>query len=179
MPERMRAYELMLVTIPLSSEEEQLQNVIGRVEQSVEDVGGEILKITYDPPWGRRKLAYPIRAYLGGEASRRSFTEGFYILMQMNLPSEGITTIERTIKLIEPVLRHLIILMEDTPLSDEGEESAMAQLEDDISLSADNEDDEEDEEDEDIPDLDAEADEEETGSDIDEVAEVSDSTDTR
>jgi small subunit ribosomal protein S6 len=63
-------------------------------------------------PWGRRKLAYPIREYASGEASRRNFTEGYYALLTFSLSAGKVAEVERTLRLTDAVMRHLIIVVE-------------------------------------------------------------------
>lgn len=115
MRERRREYELMFIISPLHASEESVNAVIDRVRQAVVAVGGEVASVDHSPPWGRRKLAYPIREYAGGEASRRNFTEGFYVLMLLNLSSTKVIDLERTLKLTDPILRHLITVAERKP----------------------------------------------------------------
>jgi small subunit ribosomal protein S6 len=110
--ERKRQYELMFIISPMYSDEENIETVINRVQQAIEGQGGEVTSVNHSAPWGRRKLAYPIRAYAGGESSRRIFTEGFYVLMHLTLASTKVVEVERALKLTDPVLRHLITIVE-------------------------------------------------------------------
>ncbi|NJO08085.1 MAG: 30S ribosomal protein S6 [Chloroflexaceae bacterium] len=122
MSERIRSYELMFIISPLHSNEDEVASILERITGVIEGENGEVTAINHRPPWGRRKLAYPIRAYAGGEASRRSFTEGFYILMHFMLSATGVAALERTIKLTDPILRHLITIVDkknlDAPAQD-------------------------------------------------------------
>ncbi len=115
MRERRRNYDFMFIISPLHAKEEDLAVVIERVSQAVQAAGGEVMSINHNPPWGRRKLAYPIRDYAGGEASRRNFTEGFYVLMHFVMASTKVVELDRAIKLIDPILRHLITVVERKP----------------------------------------------------------------
>lgn len=112
MRERKRDYELMYIISPLHADDESVANIVARVRESVEAEGGEVTSVNHTPPWGRRRFAYPIRAYAGGEASRRAFTEGFYVLTHFSLPSTKVTAVERTLKLTDPILRYLITVLE-------------------------------------------------------------------
>lgn len=114
MRERPRTYELMFIISPLHSSEEEVSAIIERIQQSIEAAGGEVSSINHAHPWGRRKLAYPIRAYAGGEASRRNFTEGYYVLMHFTLASAHVIEVDRTLKLTDPILRYLITSVEET-----------------------------------------------------------------
>lgn len=112
MRERRRDYEMVFIISPLHAGEEEVTTILGRLRQTIEAAGGEITAVNQSPPWGRRKLAYPIRAYAGGEASRRNFTEGFYVLVEFRLMTSGIGELERTLKLTDGVLRYLITVVE-------------------------------------------------------------------
>ncbi len=115
---RVRNYELMFVISPLFADDESVANVIERVSHAIETEGGEIQSINQNPPWGRRRLAYPIRAYASGEAGRRNFTEGFYVLMHFSLEASKVLQIDRTLRFIDPILRHLLtITSDDAPVS--------------------------------------------------------------
>lgn len=109
---RQRDYELMFIISPLRSSEEDINNTIGRVQQTITNAGGQISSVEQGPPWGRRKFAYPIRKYAEGEASRRPFTEGYYVLVNFSLPTNQIPEIDRALKLNDAVLRHLLLLVE-------------------------------------------------------------------
>lgn len=116
MSERIRSYELMFIISPLHSNEDEVASILERITGVIEGENGEVTSINHRPPWGRRKLAYPIRAYAGGESSRRSFTEGFYVLMHFTLSANGIPPLERTLRLTDPVLRHLITIVDKKSL---------------------------------------------------------------
>ncbi|MBC8160234.1 MAG: 30S ribosomal protein S6 [Roseiflexaceae bacterium] len=112
MRELQRDYELMFIISPLRSSEEDVTTITNRVQQSVASIGGEVISSENGSPWGRRKLAYPIRRYSEGEASRRSFNEGFYVLMRLSLPTTQLNEFERQLKLNEAVIRHLVTLVD-------------------------------------------------------------------
>jgi len=110
--ERRRDYELMFIISPLAASEEGIAAVVDRIKQAIEASGGEVSAVNHSPPWGRRKLAYPIREYVTGEPSRRNFTEGYYVLMHFSLSAAKVIEVERTIKLTDTILRHLITVVE-------------------------------------------------------------------
>ncbi len=112
MRERWRDYEMVVVISPLHSGEEDLTSILERLQQTIEGEGGTVTAVDQSTPWGRRKLAYPIRAYAGGEGSRRSFTEGFYILLHFSLFASRIGEVERALKLTDGVLRYLITVID-------------------------------------------------------------------
>lgn len=112
MRERRRDYEMMFIISPLHSSEEGVTATIDRVKHAITSEGGEVKGVEQTSPWGRRKLAYPIREYAGGEASRRNFAEGYYVLMHFSLASSKVTVLDRAMKLNDPVLRHLVTVVE-------------------------------------------------------------------
>lgn len=112
MRERRRDYELLFIISPLRSSEEEINSAINRVRQSITTAGGEVTSVDQSVPWGRRKFAYPIREYAEGEASRRPFNEGFYVLSHFSLPTSQIPVIERALKLNDSVLRYLLTLVD-------------------------------------------------------------------
>jgi len=116
MRERRRDYELLFIVSPLRSSEDEIANTINRVRQSIAGAGGEMTDVDQSPPWGRRKFAYPIREYAEGEASRRPFNEGIYVLCHFNLASTRIPDIERALKLNDSVLRYLLTLVDPRTL---------------------------------------------------------------
>src|SRR5690242_3012344 len=69
--QRIRSYELMAVFSPDVNEDE-LPGAIERVGSYIEQAGGTIISTNHESPWGRRRLAYPIR-YQG-----RDVRDGYY-----------------------------------------------------------------------------------------------------
>ncbi|NTU83684.1 MAG: 30S ribosomal protein S6 [Chloroflexales bacterium] len=124
MRERRRDYELVIIISPLNANEEGVAATIDRIRHTVETNGGEITGVNQGPPWGRRKLAYPIREYVSGEASRRNFSEGYYVLFTLALGAAKVLELERTIKLTDTILRHLITVVEQKAASAAPAESA-------------------------------------------------------
>jgi small subunit ribosomal protein S6 len=112
MRERRRDYELMFIISPSRSSEEDIATSISRVHQAITAAAGEVTTTDQSAPWGRRKFAYPIREYAEGEASRRAFTEGFYVLCHFSLPAARIPELERSLKLNDAVLRYLLTLVD-------------------------------------------------------------------
>ena len=51
--------------------------------------------------WGRRRLAYVIRKQ----------TEGLYVLMNISLDPKSASDLERNIRFLEPVIRHLLTVV--------------------------------------------------------------------
>jgi small subunit ribosomal protein S6 len=112
MRERRRDYEMLFIVSPLRASEDEITNTINRVRQAISAAGGEVTEVDHSAPWGRRKFAYPIREYAEGEASRRPFTEGYYVLTHFSLPTSQIPTVERSLKLNDAILRYLLTLVD-------------------------------------------------------------------
>ena len=91
----MRPYELMYLIQP-NADEERLTAVSERLQQSIGSLGGKVDKVT--PPI-RRRLAYEIGKYRDGQ----------YGVLEYSLPPEQAREFERTIKLTEDILRHIVI----------------------------------------------------------------------
>jgi len=91
----LRDYELLLVISPEVGEE-RMPDVLGRVGKFVTDRGGEV---TATNPWGRRRMAYPIKRYL----------EGQYVLTNLRIDPRRAHEVEANLRLTEDVLRHMLI----------------------------------------------------------------------
>lgn len=89
-----RDYELGFILHPEVSEE-QTRSILDRIEQIVAEHGGQVVKVNQ---WGRRRLAYPI------ERQR----DGIYVFIDMILTPETVNELERTLKVSEIVLRHMM-----------------------------------------------------------------------
>ena len=89
-----RDYELGFILNPEVSEE-QTRAILGRVEQVVANYSGQIVRVNQ---WGRRRLGYPIEHH----------RDGFYVFIDMILTPESVIELDRTLKVSEEVLRHLI-----------------------------------------------------------------------
>jgi small subunit ribosomal protein S6 len=91
----MREYELVFIANP-ELDENALNEVINKVKGWITDGKGEVSKVDV---WGKRKLAYAIRKQ----------TEGYYVLLNINMPPLVGTTLERNLRFMEPVLRFLLV----------------------------------------------------------------------
>ncbi|MFM2309376.1 MAG: hypothetical protein RLY87_1497 [Chloroflexota bacterium] len=115
MRDRKRDYELLFIVSPLRSSEEEIAATVERVSQSIAAVGGSSNSVQQTAPWGRRKFAYPMREYAEGEASRRVFNEGYYVLVNCTLPTMQIRELERVLKLNDSILRYMLTNVEVRP----------------------------------------------------------------
>jgi small subunit ribosomal protein S6 len=94
-----RTYELMTVLRPDLGGEDDFNAYIETLQGFVTAQGGAIKDLDHSAPWGRRKLAYPIKDYL----------EGYYVLSHFELDPTSLPEVERSLKLATPVLRYLLI----------------------------------------------------------------------
>jgi small subunit ribosomal protein S6 len=89
-----RDYELGIILNPEVSEE-QARAILERVDSIVTNHDGEVVRVNQ---WGRRRLAYPIEHH----------RDGLYVFIDMILTPETVFELDRTLKVSEEVLRHLI-----------------------------------------------------------------------
>ena len=95
----MREYELTII-VRSDIEEPDLMTLIDRVKALITDQGGEVAKLEL---WGTRRLAYPIK----------QVREGQYVFMVTQLPPQALVEVDRGIKLIEDILRHLFVRVDE------------------------------------------------------------------
>ncbi len=91
-----RNYEIMVVINPDLSEDE-VKKTTDNVVNIIKDNNGELIDIDR---WGKRRLAYPINKK----------KEAYYYVIYFKLDSEKIIELEKKYKLMENILRHLIII---------------------------------------------------------------------
>lgn len=106
----MRDYEVVYIFRSSLGTEE----IEARVQTYHEKIlAGPDAAITAVVHWGKRELAYPID----------DEKNGYYVVAQFSAPPEVLTGFERTLKLDEDLLRHLVVISEGelpTPPSDLG-----------------------------------------------------------
>ncbi|HZP96233.1 MAG TPA: 30S ribosomal protein S6 [Candidatus Limnocylindria bacterium] len=91
----MRPYELMYL-MPPTADEERLSAVSERLQSTIASLGGKVEKVT--PP-ARRRLAYELAHH----------RDGHYGVLEYSLPPDQARELERTIKLTEDILRHIVV----------------------------------------------------------------------
>ncbi len=94
----MREYELIFIVHP-DLEETATNEVVERVQGWITEAGGTINKVD---PWGKRKLAYPIRKQ----------NEGQYFFLLVQIDPTFVAELERNLRFMEPVMRFLITAVE-------------------------------------------------------------------
>ena len=91
----MRPYELMYLMRP-TADEERLVAVSERLQSAVATLGGKVEKAV--PP-ARRRLAYEVAHH----------RDGHYGVLEFSLPPGQTREFERTIRLTEDILRHIVV----------------------------------------------------------------------
>ena len=90
----MRNYELVCIVQP-ELDETAFKGVVDRVSGWVTETGGTVDKVDI---WGRRRLAYQIHKQ----------REGQYVLLNITLDPKSTSGLERNIRFLETVLRHML-----------------------------------------------------------------------
>ena len=91
----MRPYEVMVI-LDAMLEEAAVQAVVNRTSEALVAAGGSIARVD---KWGKRRLAYPI--------DHR--TEGYYLLLEVSVPSDAVAELDRSLRLTDQVVRHKIV----------------------------------------------------------------------
>src|SRR6478672_11256068 len=94
-----RQYELIYI-LPPETAEQQATELHDQVAQIVARLNGQIEKTEN---WGRRKLAYEIG----------HFKEGVYVLEVINGTGELMKELDRRLKVIDQVVRHMIVRVDE------------------------------------------------------------------
>lgn len=94
----MTNYEAVVMFYP-DVEEEARNKALDRLKGVLEKHGS----IKNVDEWGLRKLAYLIEYY----------SEAYYVLIEFESDSEGITEFDRIGKIVDPVMRHMIVRQDD------------------------------------------------------------------
>ena len=90
----MRKYELVCILQP-ELDETAVNGALDRVKGWISDSGGTVDKVDM---WGKRRLAYIIRKHRDGQ----------YVLFNLTLPTKATADLERNLRFLEPVMRHML-----------------------------------------------------------------------
>ena len=90
----MRKYELVCILQP-ELDETAVNGALDRVKGWVSDSGGTVDKVDM---WGKRRMAYVIRKQRDGQ----------YVLFNITLPTKATADLERNLRFLEPVIRHML-----------------------------------------------------------------------
>jgi small subunit ribosomal protein S6 len=92
----------MVIFLPELADED-LTAQLDRASGYITAVGGTIKEVLTDSPWGRRRLAYPIRF------NSQDFRDGFYAVYHFDLVPSAMADIERELKLDTRIMRYLVV----------------------------------------------------------------------
>ncbi len=91
----MRTYELMVIIHP-DLDDEAVNQAIDKIKGWIETGKGKIVEVQ---EWGKRRLAYQIQKQ----------NEGLYYLLKLELDPASNAEIERNIRILEPVMRYMLV----------------------------------------------------------------------
>ncbi len=94
----LKPYELLLIITP-DHDENEAEALTNQVKGIIEN-GGTLLKVD---PWGKKRLAYPIR--------KRS--EGYYVLYIFECETSFVAELNQSLHVIEAILRYMVVQYED------------------------------------------------------------------
>jgi small subunit ribosomal protein S6 len=94
-----RQYELVYI-LPPDSTEQQVAEIHEQVASVVSRLNGQIERTEN---WGRRRLAYEIGPH----------KEGFYVLDVINGSGELMKELDRRLKVLDQVIRHLVVRVDE------------------------------------------------------------------
>ncbi|NOY98312.1 MAG: 30S ribosomal protein S6 [Chloroflexi bacterium] len=93
----MRKYELVCVIHP-DLDETAFNDVLDQIKGWIGEADGSVDNVEI---WGRRKMAYQIRKQM----------EGQYVLLNVTMLPATTSELERKLRLLEPVMRHMLVLV--------------------------------------------------------------------
>jgi len=94
----MHTYELIFILHP-DLDDNANTELIEKVQGWIKNAGGVVEKVDR---WGKRRLAYKIRKQ----------RDGYYVLINAQIPAEFNTELERNLQIQESVMRYMIIQAE-------------------------------------------------------------------
>ncbi len=94
----MRKYELVCIIQP-ELDETAINGIVEKVKGWIGESGGIVDKVDI---WGKRHLATPIRKQRDGQ----------YVLLNVTLPNKATAELERNLRFLEPVMRHMLKVVE-------------------------------------------------------------------
>lgn len=94
----MKTYELLAIIKP-NLDIEEVDKVVAKLEETIAELGGKALDTN---KMGRKKLAYDINKY----------KDGFYTVIQLEMPAENVEKFKRNLKLNESIIRSMIMVQD-------------------------------------------------------------------
>ena len=108
-----RDYDLGMIVNP-DAGDEQARAIVDRVTTLVAGSGGQVVRVNAQ---GRRRLAYPIEHH----------RDGLYFFLDLILPPEGVTELDRLLRVNEDVMRHLILARDARVVAQQRQRDAEAE----------------------------------------------------
>ncbi len=94
----MRSYEVIFILDPALADD-GVEAAVVAAKAVLAKAGGEVAEVQ---KWGKKRLAYDIK-------KRR---EGHYVYFRAQAPGKAVAELERHLKIAEPVLKYITVLME-------------------------------------------------------------------
>lgn len=95
----MRAYELIVIIHP-GLDEAAVNEALEKIKGWVTAAGGTVDSVE---PWGKRRLAYAIQKQ----------RDGLYYLLNVQMNPSTNASLERNLRILEPVMRYSIIVKDE------------------------------------------------------------------
>ena len=110
-----RDYELGIIINP-DVGDDQARAIVDRVTQTLTGINGQVVRVN---AWGRRRLAYPIEHH----------RDGLYFYFDLILEPEATVELERTLRVNEDILRHLLKSRDSRVVTQQRQREAEAEAE--------------------------------------------------
>jgi small subunit ribosomal protein S6 len=94
----LRSYEVIFILDP-GLGDDGVESAIAAAKGVMSREGGEVAEVQ---KWGKKRMAYAIQ-------KRR---EGHYVFFRVKAPAKAVSELERHLKIAEPVLKYLTVLMQ-------------------------------------------------------------------
>lgn len=108
-----RDYELGIVVNP-DVGDERARATVERITQTVAANGGQVVRVN---AWGRRRLSYPIQHH----------RDGMYFFFDLIMPPTSVVEIERTLRVNEDIIRHLLTVRDPRIVAQQRQREAEAE----------------------------------------------------
>jgi small subunit ribosomal protein S6 len=88
-----------MVAISPQVADDGFPQALARVNGAIANHGGVVATTLTNPPWGHRRLAYPIR----------DFRDAYYAVLHLNLEPARLVALERELQLMDQVIRYMVV----------------------------------------------------------------------
>ena len=116
-----KSYELVVLLHP--DLEIDAETPITKIEKLIEAVKGRVIK---RDNWGKKRLAYKI--------AKHDFA--VYVYFEVELETESVRELERTLLITEEVIRHILVVHEEAPARTAGKTDAPTKTEETKTVAA-------------------------------------------